>query len=120
MWQDLVFAVGSVVFLVALLPAIFGRNKPPLSTSLLTGSVLAVYAWTQATLGLDWAAGNTALLAGGWGVLALQAFREWWTLRRYRRAFKKGWKEAHQGGHYDHLHLADQGGFIIHHDEWPS
>lgn len=51
-WQDLVFSIGSVIFTIALIPAIVKRRYPPMSTCLLTSSMLIVYAITDATLNL--------------------------------------------------------------------
>lgn len=52
MWQDYVFAVGSSVFIIALLPLFLSSVRPPWSTSCLNGVVLGIFAYTQSTLDL--------------------------------------------------------------------
>jgi hypothetical protein len=59
-WQDALFAVGGVVFALALLPALRDPQKPPLATSLTTGGLLAAYAGAYASLNLTAAAITTA------------------------------------------------------------
>lgn len=71
-WQDFIFLTGSIVFAVSLIPAICGRDKPPLATSLMTATMLAIYGFTYATLGLWLSLGGAFLVAGTWYVLAAQ------------------------------------------------
>jgi len=71
-WQDIVISIGSWLFIIALIPSIRGKEKPPVSTSILTGSVLAVFSLTYATLELWISVASTALLAGAWFILAVQ------------------------------------------------
>jgi len=71
-WQDLVFTVGSFIFFVALLPAAKAKEKTPISTSLVTGSVLASFCFAYATLGLWLAAVTTIITALMWCTLAIQ------------------------------------------------
>ncbi len=71
-WQDVVISIGQWIFVVALLPSVFGKDKPALSTSLITGAVLAAFAVTFATL-LFWnSAISAAILSLTWFVLAVQ------------------------------------------------
>jgi hypothetical protein len=71
-WQDIVLAVGSLIFAAALLPSILCEHKPALWTSIMTGSVLIVFAVTYATLSLWYAMVTTSLTAVMWAVLAVQ------------------------------------------------
>lgn len=71
-WQDFAFTAGSLIFVVALLPAVFGKDKPPMSTSSITGSVLGVFAVTYLTLDLYLSAGITAITAAMWWTLFYQ------------------------------------------------
>jgi hypothetical protein len=71
-WQDIVLAIGSFVFALALIPSIISKDKPALWTSLLTGSVLFVFTVTYATLSLWYATVTTAFSASLWVVLAIQ------------------------------------------------
>lgn len=73
-WQDLLFAVGSIVFAIALVPSIRSADKPALSTSLLTGGVLATYVVAFATLNLWYAAATDAVCVAAWFVLAWQVW----------------------------------------------
>ena len=71
-WQDWAFSIGQWFFLAALMPSIFSKNKPALSTSIFTGIVLVMYVATNASLGLWLAAVSTSMTATAWFVLAAQ------------------------------------------------
>lgn len=73
-WQDIVFSIGAWIFVIALLPSVFGKDKPALSSSLITGSVLAVFAFTYVSLSLWIAALSTSMVSLTWFVLAVQKF----------------------------------------------
>ena len=73
-WQDYVIAVGSIIFIIALMPTVLSKEKPHLSTSLMTGTVLMVFAITYLTLRLWFAAITTALTSLQWFVLAVQKY----------------------------------------------
>lgn len=75
-WQDLVFAVGSIIFMVALIPSVRSRNKPALSSSLLTCGVLLAFVVCYATLGLTYSAVTTGGTAALWFTLAVQEIRK--------------------------------------------
>ncbi|GEM_PF-552297 len=74
-WQDIVFSIGQWIFIVALIPLLFSKDKPALSSSLMTGTVLAVFAFTYSTLSLWTASTSTILTAGAWFTLAIQKYR---------------------------------------------
>lgn len=71
-WQDIVLAIGSLVFAIALIPSLLSKDKPALLTSGSTSLVLFVFTITYASLSLWYATVTTALSAALWGVLALQ------------------------------------------------
>ena len=71
-WQDIVLALGSLVFSAALLPSIRSKHKPHISTSLLTAGVLLVYVIVYATLSLWYTMVAMALNATLWLILAGQ------------------------------------------------
>lgn len=73
-WQDIVFSIGAWIFVIALLPSVFGKDKPALTSSLMTGSVLAIYALTYLTLSLWISAFSTSLVALTWFTLAVQKY----------------------------------------------
>ena len=74
-WQDLVFAGGQFFFIFALVPAVLSRTKPPLSTSVVTGGVLYVFAATYATMDFWLSATSAAVVASLWAVIAVQTYR---------------------------------------------
>lgn len=69
---DIIFTVGGVIFAVALLPSVFGENKPAWKTSLITAVVLTVYAITFATIGFVFSATMNTITAIMWFVLFAQ------------------------------------------------
>jgi len=72
---DLIFAFGSLVFIVALIPSLRSPHKPALGTCILTGTVLAVFAGTYVGIGLMYAAITTAITALMWLTLAAQSWK---------------------------------------------
>lgn len=74
-WQDWVLFAVSFIFCVALWPSIKSKTqKPPVSTSLLTGVMLIVTALVELTLALWLSAASTALGGVMWLVLAVQVW----------------------------------------------
>jgi hypothetical protein len=74
-WQDIVISVGQWILAAALLPSVFSNDKPALATSILTGSILAVFSFTFYTLNLPGATLSAAAVAILWLILALQRYR---------------------------------------------
>ncbi len=74
-WQDAILTLGTLVFLVALIPTLLGDAKPSPLTSLLTGTVLLVFAATYLTLGLYFASITTAATGTVWLVILWQSLR---------------------------------------------
>ncbi|MCL5784292.1 MAG: hypothetical protein M1142_02985 [Patescibacteria group bacterium] len=74
-WQDLIITFGQVIFSVALLPMVFSKDKPVLITSLITGLVLMIYAWTYITIQFWFGAAMTAVTGVIWLLLAWQKHR---------------------------------------------
>lgn len=73
-WQDLVFSVGGILFMIALLPALWG-SKPPKSTCAMTGATLTAFTLCYGTLGLTYACVTTALTSLLWFLLLVQQLR---------------------------------------------
>ena len=73
-WQDWVLTIGQFLFTFALVPSVFSQDKPALTTSLLTGGVLAVFAIVFATLYLWLAAISTLVASLTWFLLAYQKY----------------------------------------------
>lgn len=74
-WQDVVLTAGQFVFIVALAPSVLSKDKPALATSLLTGSVLAVFVICFASLSLWLAAITTSFSSLTWFILAYQKYK---------------------------------------------
>jgi hypothetical protein len=74
-WQDIVLTAGNYIFAIALLPSVFGPDKPALSSSLMTGSVLALFGVVYLSLGLVSSTFSVALTSFIWFVLAYQQWR---------------------------------------------
>ncbi|MEX0672945.1 MAG: hypothetical protein WD175_02700 [Candidatus Paceibacterota bacterium] len=74
MWEDLIFSVGQLAFVIALLPSIFGSDKPALSTSLMYGSILLVFAGAYASLELWGSTITAAAISIAWFILVVQKF----------------------------------------------
>lgn len=69
---DAIFTVGSIIFIIGLLPACLGpKTQIPLRTSIPTAAVLLVYAGTFAVMGLQYSAFFSAATAGMWIFLAI-------------------------------------------------
>lgn len=75
MWQDAVLTVGSLVFMLALLPSVLGEDKPAPWTSLTTAATLYVFAGVDMTLGLTFTALTTVGTASLWATLLVQRMR---------------------------------------------
>lgn len=46
-WQDIIFSIGEVVFLIALIPLLFTDSKVPTYTGLSTGAMLYLFGLCQ-------------------------------------------------------------------------
>lgn len=75
MWQDIVITVIQLVFVLALIPTVAGKEKPALSTGIVTAAALSVLAATIATLGLWYGAASTAAVGATWWIIAFQSWR---------------------------------------------
>ena len=75
-WQQTVLALGQVVFIAALLPSVFSKDKPEIWTSIITGLVALSIAITYITMNLPVAAVSAFFNFVFWSVLALQKLRQ--------------------------------------------
>ena len=71
-WEDAIFAVGNVVFFVALIPSVMSADKPSIWTSAITGATLVAFSFTFFTLGFWFAMCASGLTALGWWTLFFQ------------------------------------------------
>jgi len=77
--QECILVAGSIVFILALLPAIFNPDgKPDATTSAMTGIVLFVFACTYFTLELPFVAITSLITSIMWGVLFAQKKLQNW------------------------------------------
>lgn len=75
-WQDAVFFFGQIVFVVALIPTIRGKSKPALSSSIVTGFILTIFAITYLSLGLWFSTAASIATSASWWILAYQKYRQ--------------------------------------------
>lgn len=71
-WQDIVISVGQLIFVLALIPSIVGKDKPAVSTSLINGLILTVFTFTFASLELWFSTISSAMISMAWFFLAIQ------------------------------------------------
>jgi hypothetical protein len=71
-WQDIVLTIGQIIFIIALIPAVKHKHKPPFSTSVLNGIVLFCFVIVYLSLSLWFAAITTAVVGVLWLTLAMQ------------------------------------------------
>jgi hypothetical protein len=75
-WQDIIFSSGSFILLIALIPTILGKQKPEVSTSIVTGIILGAFSYSYYTLDLVFSSFITGLNSLAWFVLAFQRFKK--------------------------------------------
>jgi hypothetical protein len=73
-WQDIVLTTGIIVMNIALIPSILGDEKPQLSTSLTTASILGIFAIVYLTLGLLFTTIVSVISCLLWATLAYQSY----------------------------------------------
>lgn len=76
LWQDLVLTCGQLIFALALIPSVIGKDKPAVSTSITTGIVLLIFAFVYVTLSLWFSAITTTFTGVVWSILAIQKIHE--------------------------------------------
>jgi hypothetical protein len=76
MWQDYVLFAVQILFCFTLVPMLFAKAKPPLSSSIPTGLGLLVMGGAYATLALWFAAVGSFAIGIQWLVLAYQRFTQ--------------------------------------------
>jgi hypothetical protein len=72
----MVFGIGSVVFIIALVPMVLSQHNPPLSASIPTAFVSYAFSIAYFTLCLPLAGVTTAAQAVLWTILAAQERRK--------------------------------------------
>ncbi|MBV9159108.1 MAG: hypothetical protein JO019_00750 [Candidatus Kaiserbacteria bacterium] len=75
-WQDIAISIAQWLSIIALFPTVAAKEKPALSSSILTTACIAVYSICYITLGLWISATSAALLALVWMLLGWQKWRQ--------------------------------------------
>lgn len=75
MWQDTVIAVGQWILAASLLPTVFGKEKPALTTSVISVIVMATFGFTFWTLAFWNAVASSVAGCSIWFLLAVQKYR---------------------------------------------
>jgi hypothetical protein len=71
-WQDVVIAVCQLAFIPAMLPTVFGKDKPAFATNVMNFTIVTTIASCLASLHLWFAAGTAVPIALIWLTLAIQ------------------------------------------------
>jgi hypothetical protein len=71
--NDLIFALGTIVFLLALIPSLITKNKPNKKTSIITSLVLYVFTFNYISLAMYFSAAVGFVTATAWLVLYFQS-----------------------------------------------
>ena len=74
-WQDWVITIGQIIFIIALIPTVRGDDKPPVSTSVVTGIVLLTFSIAQYSLGLTTSTFTSIILGLSWLYVGYQKFQ---------------------------------------------
>lgn len=84
-WQDLLIAVGSVCFSIALLPMLQkGASRPPVFSAAFTSFWLYTYVAAFGSLGLWYSAITGGVNATLWGTIGLLKWRRWGERKTYK------------------------------------
>ena len=84
LWQDWVIMGANITFIPALLPMVFGDQKPPIKSSVLTAAALWVITGMFITIGLWVSVVALIFTASLWTLLALQVAGRRWRERKDR------------------------------------
>lgn len=75
-WQDIVLSLSLVAFNVALIPSITGKQKPRMTTSVLTALFLIPQIIVFASIGLWYSFTMAVINSVLWATLAVQRYRQ--------------------------------------------
>lgn len=74
-WQDYVIAIAQIGFVVALIPTLFSKDKPPVFTSFMTVVLLAIIIFCMFTLHLYFSAATAFAIMSTWAIIGIQKIR---------------------------------------------
>lgn len=75
-WQDFVLATSYIVFNIALIPSIIGKDKPNLKTSIITATFQIPCFVVYLSLSLWFSAALAVLNFSLWAILAVQKYSQ--------------------------------------------
>ena len=75
-WQDIVFSLGSIVFGIALIPAIVEKQYPPISTCIMTSIMIIMYSLADITLDLWFSAIAGIISATIWIMMGIKQIKK--------------------------------------------
>jgi hypothetical protein len=75
-WQDYVIAVAQIGFIIALVPTLRSKDKPPKATSFMTVALLTIIAFCLLTLDLYFSAITAFAIAITWAIVGIQVLRQ--------------------------------------------
>ncbi|HEX5744574.1 MAG TPA: hypothetical protein VFX84_03965 [Candidatus Saccharimonadales bacterium] len=74
-WQDYVIAVAQIGFVIALIPTLRSKNKPPVATSFMTVVLLTVISFCMLTLHLYFSAITALAIDITWLTIGIQTLK---------------------------------------------
>jgi hypothetical protein len=75
-WQDLILTIAQIVFLIALFPSVFSKDKPALKTSVINSVMSVGVMLVYFSMSLCFAAALIGINAFLWFVLAMQKHKQ--------------------------------------------
>lgn len=75
-WQDIVLTIGNLFLAASLIPSVISSDKPALTTSLMTGTILFTFGIVYITLSLWASVFAISFSVILWFVLAVQKYRQ--------------------------------------------
>lgn len=75
LWQDYVIAIAQIGFIIALIPTLFTKDKPPVSTSFMNVIILAIITFCLFTLELYFSTVTASAIAITWAIVGFQKMK---------------------------------------------
>lgn len=75
-WQQIVLALGQIIFVIALIPSLISKDKPEIWTSIITGLVALSISITYFSMSITFAAISAGANFIAWSILAIQKLRQ--------------------------------------------
>lgn len=75
-WQDYVISSAQIGFIIALVPTILSKDKPPKSTSFMNVALLSIVTFCFFTLHLYFSAATALAITLTWAIVGVQKIKE--------------------------------------------